>query len=122
MAVNNKLKPLETRIVDQRAEPEPESEEDLEEVESDVKRMTEKILEYRSTIPDQLKTTLASILSTHRPNWPGVNDGLEPGPSGENNAGRSVKFWGFVKFGIGKSLLLIDPNFRIYRFRGHGIR
>ncbi|XVF80062.1 hypothetical protein PTKIN_Ptkin15bG0040400 [Pterospermum kingtungense] len=88
MAINNKLKTLESRIINQRAESklEPESEDDLQELESDVRKMTEKILECRSAIPDQLKTTLASILSTHRPNLPGVNGGSEAGPSGENNA------------------------------------
>ncbi|XVF33340.1 hypothetical protein REPUB_Repub17cG0160100 [Reevesia pubescens] len=86
MALNNKLKTLETRINNQQAESEPESEEDLEELESDVKKMAEKVLEYRSTIPDQLKTTLDSILSSQRPDLHGIDDGSEPGPSGEHNA------------------------------------
>ncbi|XVE73869.1 hypothetical protein DITRI_Ditri11bG0153000 [Diplodiscus trichospermus] len=86
MALNNKLKTLETRIGNRRAESEPEFEEDLEELESDVKKMAEKILEYRATIPDQLKTTLDSILSTQRPDLPGIHDGSEPGQSTEDNA------------------------------------
>ncbi|XP_022757333.1 uncharacterized protein LOC111304730 [Durio zibethinus] len=86
MALNNKLKTLETCFENRRVESEPESEEDLEELESDVKKLAEKILEYRSSIPDQLKTTLDSILSTHRPNIPGIDDGSEPGPSREHNA------------------------------------
>ncbi|XVF22556.1 hypothetical protein REPUB_Repub12eG0181900 [Reevesia pubescens] len=86
MALNNKLKTLETRIENRRVVSEPESEEDLKELESDVKKMAEKILEYRSTIPDQLKTTLDSILSSQRPNLSGIDDGLEPGPSREGNA------------------------------------
>ncbi|XWS35781.1 hypothetical protein CRYUN_Cryun20dG0025300 [Craigia yunnanensis] len=86
MALNNKLKTLETRIGNREAESEPEFEMDLDELESDVNKMVEKILEYRSTIPDQLKTTLASILSAQRPNFPDIDDGSEPGPSGEHNA------------------------------------
>ncbi|KAL4361234.1 hypothetical protein GQ457_04G031570 [Hibiscus cannabinus] len=83
MALNNKHKSLEARIDNRRAEPELDSEEDLEELESDVKKMAEKILEYRSTIPDQLKSTLASVLSSQRPNF---NDaGSEPGTSGVLN-------------------------------------
>ncbi|GMI98396.1 hypothetical protein like AT4G00525 [Hibiscus trionum] len=83
MALNNKHKSVETRIDNRRAESELDSEEDLEELESDVKKMVEKILEYRSTIPDQLHTTLASVLSSQRPNFPDV--GSEPGSSGELN-------------------------------------
>ncbi|OMP00464.1 hypothetical protein COLO4_12704 [Corchorus olitorius] len=70
----------------QRAELEPQSEEDLEELESEVKKMAEKILEYRANVPDQLKSTLASILSAQRPNLPGIDDGSEPGTSQEQNA------------------------------------
>ncbi|XVE77133.1 hypothetical protein DITRI_Ditri13aG0037400 [Diplodiscus trichospermus] len=86
MALNNRLKTLDTRVGNQRSESEHESEENLEELEAEVKKMAEKILEYRSTIPDQLKTTLGSILSTQRPNLPGIDGGSEPGPSGERNA------------------------------------
>ncbi|XP_022770425.1 uncharacterized protein LOC111313861 [Durio zibethinus] len=85
MALNNILKTLETRIGNRPAESEPGSEEDLEELESDVKKMAEKILECRATIPDQLKITLDSILSPQRPNLPGIH-GSEPGPSAEHNA------------------------------------
>lgn len=87
MALDNKTNTLEARIDNRGDESDPESEEDLEELESDVKKMAEKILEYRATIPDQLKTTLDSILSSQRPNLPGIDDGSEAGPSGEHNAG-----------------------------------
>ncbi|KAK7340227.1 hypothetical protein VNO77_20925 [Canavalia gladiata] len=40
---------------------------ELERLESDVKQMAHKILEYRATLPDQLNTTLRSILDAHRP-------------------------------------------------------
>ncbi|EOX95979.1 Uncharacterized protein TCM_005343 [Theobroma cacao] len=86
MALDNKTNTLEARIDNRGDESDPESEEDLEELESDVKKMAEKILEYRATIPDQLKTTLDSILSSQRPNLPGIDDGSEAGPSGEHNA------------------------------------
>ena len=111
MALNNKVKTLEIRIGNRRAESNPESEEDLEELESDVKKMAEKILEYRATIPDQLKTTLDSILSTQRPNFSRIDDGSEPGPSAEHNAGRSLNFLGFVNLGFDKSFLIIDQDF-----------
>ncbi|KAE8697580.1 F-box/kelch-repeat protein SKIP4-like [Hibiscus syriacus] len=81
MALNSKQKSLETHIDNRRAEPELDSEEDLEELESDVKKMAEKILEYRSTIPDQLKATLASVLSSQRPSFSDIVS--EPGSSGE---------------------------------------
>lgn len=102
MALNNKLKTLETRIGNGRAESEPDSEEDLEELQSDVKEMAEKILEYRATIPDQLKTILDSILSTQRPDLRSIDDRPEPGPSAQNNAGRvtPLNFIRFLKLGL----------------------
>ncbi|KAB1207469.1 hypothetical protein CJ030_MR7G012487 [Morella rubra] len=54
--------------------------EKLEKLESNVKEMAHKILEYRSTLPDQLRTTLASVLTAQRPVLP---DWLEPGLSGD---------------------------------------
>ncbi|XP_039042579.1 uncharacterized protein LOC120181550 isoform X2 [Hibiscus syriacus] len=83
MALNIKHKSPETGIDNRRVEPELDSEADLEELEADVKKMAEEILEYRSTIPDQLKDTLASVFSSQRPNFPDV--GSEPGSSGELN-------------------------------------
>ncbi|KAI4355060.1 hypothetical protein L6164_003873 [Bauhinia variegata] len=41
--------------------------EELEALESDVKQMAQKILKDRETLPDQLKTTLASVLAAQRP-------------------------------------------------------
>ncbi|XP_039056571.1 uncharacterized protein LOC120199597 isoform X2 [Hibiscus syriacus] len=46
--------------------------------------MTEKILEYRTAKPDQLKLALDSILSSQRPNLPHIDDGLESGPSADS--------------------------------------
>ncbi|CAN1237045.1 hypothetical protein LINGRAPRIM_LOCUS1808 [Linum grandiflorum] len=44
--------------------------------------MANKIQEYRATLPDQLKTTLASLLSSQRTLVPEI-DSSGPGPSGE---------------------------------------
>ena len=62
--------------------------EELEKLESDVKEMAEKILEYRTTLPDQLKNALASTLAAQRPVFSNrITDGSEPGPSGNPNPG-----------------------------------
>ncbi|KAI9399857.1 hypothetical protein POPTR_002G159100v4 [Populus trichocarpa] len=66
------------------AEDEEEAEE-LEQLETQVKQMAKKILEYRVTLPDQLKTTLALLLSSQRPILPDCDSGSDPGPSGELN-------------------------------------
>ncbi|CAN1308748.1 hypothetical protein LINPERPRIM_LOCUS27485 [Linum perenne] len=71
--------------------PEPEFEEvtveekDLEELADEVHQMATKIQEYRATLPDQLKTTLASLLSSQRPLMPNIDssEASGPGPSGE---------------------------------------
>ena len=68
------------------AEDEEEAEE-LEQLETQVKQMAKKILEYRATLPDQLKTTLALLLSSQRPILPDCDSGSDPGPSGELNPG-----------------------------------
>ncbi|NP_001235702.1 uncharacterized protein LOC100526900 [Glycine max] len=60
-------------------EPHDEAEEDLEleRLESDLKQMAHKILDYRTTLPDQLNSTLRSILDAQRPF-------LSPGASEQN--------------------------------------
>ncbi|KAE8691441.1 Seven transmembrane domain-containing tyrosine-protein kinase 1 [Hibiscus syriacus] len=89
MTPNNKHKSLEIGIDNRQAELELDFEEDLEELESelesDVNKMVEKILEYRPTIPYQLKATLPLVLSSQRPNFPDVRSEL--GSSGELNPG-----------------------------------
>ncbi|KAI5598644.1 hypothetical protein BDE02_02G146900 [Populus trichocarpa] len=72
------------------AEEEEEAEE-LEQLETQVKQMAKKILEYRVTLPDQLKTTLALLLSSQRPILPDCDSGSDPGPSGELNPGGQEK-------------------------------
>ncbi|KAJ4726940.1 Eukaryotic translation initiation factor 3 subunit C like [Melia azedarach] len=90
MALNDPTKTLETRIGIRGAEcgsGESEAEEEeLEKLESDVKQMAQKILEYRAALPDQLKNTFASILSAQRPVFPGSESWLEPGLFGEQKS------------------------------------
>ncbi|GKU88159.1 hypothetical protein SLEP1_g2457 [Rubroshorea leprosula] len=83
MALSNGLSAVDTDAVIRRSgsEPQPESKEDLEQLESDLPKMAQKILEYRAALPDELKATLATGLSVHRPILPG----MDPGPSKERN-------------------------------------
>lgn len=55
-----------------------------EELERQVQEMAKKILEYRATLPDQLKNTFASILAAHRPAF---SDTSGPGTSGASSLG-----------------------------------
>ncbi|CAK7348089.1 unnamed protein product [Dovyalis caffra] len=66
-------------------EEEEEEEEELEMLETEVKQMAKKIIEYRANLPDQLKTTVASLLSSQRPILPDFDSESVPGPSGELN-------------------------------------
>ncbi|XP_059634163.1 uncharacterized protein LOC132276649 [Cornus florida] len=62
--------------------------EGLEKLEAGVNHMAEKIIEYRASLPDRLKNTLASVLSSQRPVLvTHFKDGSEPGPSGDPNPG-----------------------------------
>jgi hypothetical protein len=54
---------------------------DLEKLESDVKQMAKKISEYRQTLPDHLRNTLDSALSSHIPVFPNIDSGSDPLPS-----------------------------------------
>ncbi|GAV84393.1 F-box domain-containing protein [Cephalotus follicularis] len=47
--------------------------------------MAEMILQYRETLPEQLKSTFASLLSAQRPHFPEFELGSEDGPSLEPN-------------------------------------
>ncbi|KAK9273156.1 hypothetical protein L1049_017963 [Liquidambar formosana] len=71
-----------------------EDETELQEVEmleSQVKQMAHKILHYRKTLPDQLKTTFSSILAAQRPLLPLPESGSEPGPSGDPIPGAHIE-------------------------------
>ncbi|KAK7255771.1 hypothetical protein RIF29_29190 [Crotalaria pallida] len=54
---------------------------DLETLESDIKQMAQKLLEYRATLPDHLNNTLVSVLAAHRPLLPPPS---HPGTSEQN--------------------------------------
>ncbi|KAK9056184.1 hypothetical protein SSX86_027273 [Deinandra increscens subsp. villosa] len=56
---------------------------ELEKLEEDVKLMADKIAEFRDTLPDHLRNTLASILSAQRPVNFSHSD-KDPGPSSTN--------------------------------------
>ncbi|KAK4746478.1 hypothetical protein SAY87_012790 [Trapa incisa] len=58
-----------------------EMEEDLEQLELEVKNMAEKILHYRSTLPEKLKNAFALVASAHRPEFPQIDSGSEPSAS-----------------------------------------
>lgn len=47
-----------------------EEEEENEELERDVKQMAEKLLQYRTTLPDHLRSTFSSVLTAQRPVLP----------------------------------------------------
>ncbi|KAK4769795.1 hypothetical protein SAY87_030327 [Trapa incisa] len=64
-------------------------EEDLEQLELEVQNMAEKILHYRSTLSEQLKNAFAVLASAHRPEFPQVDSGSEPRPSGAPRQGPS---------------------------------
>ncbi|XP_021767061.1 uncharacterized protein LOC110731523 [Chenopodium quinoa] len=67
-----------------REDEEVEQEEDEEEtvkLEEQVREMAKKVEGYRSTLPDHLKSCLASVLSSQRPAFSLFDDVSEPGPS-----------------------------------------
>ena len=67
--------------------------EELEELEADVKEMAQKVRHYRTTLPDQLKATFTSILSSQRPPFLEFVSGSEPEASGEPNPGQFRGYW-----------------------------
>ncbi|CAH2069157.1 unnamed protein product [Thlaspi arvense] len=72
---------MESMAVDAESEPEIDVDEgDLEKLESDVRQMAKKISEYRETLPDHLRNTLDSALSSHRPVLPNIGSGSGPLP------------------------------------------
>lgn len=56
-------------------------EEEIQELEEQVHEMADKIVDYRTTIPGQLKTTLHSILATQRPIFDTQGPESQPGCS-----------------------------------------
>lgn len=84
--------------LDLESEPEIEVDEgDVEKLESDVRQMAKKISEYRQTLPDHLRNTLDSALSSHRPVFPNFSSGSDPLPSSRLTiAGFFFHYFGFV--------------------------
>ncbi|XP_056693563.1 uncharacterized protein [Spinacia oleracea] len=72
-------------------EEEEEEDEDVEEetakLEEEVKKIAEKVEKYRSTLPDQLKSCLSSVLSSQRPALSLYKNVSEPGPSSGPHSG-----------------------------------
>lgn len=68
-----------------------ELEEEIRELEQQVQQMAEKIVDFRSTLPGQLKTTLDSILTAQRP----LFDTPESQPGCSNQPPTSGTFLGF---------------------------
>ncbi|CAI0470395.1 unnamed protein product [Linum tenue] len=63
----------------------PIEEQELDALAEEVQQMANKIRQYRATLPDQLKTALASLLSSQRPLVRGFDSSSSshPGPSGK---------------------------------------
>ncbi|KAL4567079.1 hypothetical protein LXL04_022651 [Taraxacum kok-saghyz] len=69
--------------------------EELHKLEEDVKSMSQKIAEFRETLPDHLKNTLASIIAAHRPaNLTAPDDLSDPGPSDNLHSDATTPFDG----------------------------
>lgn len=88
MAMQRASQPVQAPVPEpEDAEMESGTEEELEKLESDVKHMAENILQYRSTLPDQLKNAFALLASAHRPESPWEEHGSQLGPSGTSSRG-----------------------------------
>lgn len=89
---------MEAMALDLDSEPEIDVDEgDLEQLESDVRQMAKKISEYRQTLPDHLRNTLDSALSSHRPVFPNFGSGSDPLPSSRLTiAGSFFHYFDFV--------------------------
>lgn len=58
---------VELELEEEEDEEEGGEEEEVQKLEEEVKEMAQKILDYRTTLPDQLKSTLVSVLAAQRP-------------------------------------------------------
>ncbi|KZV57641.1 hypothetical protein F511_03101 [Dorcoceras hygrometricum] len=67
-----------------------EEEDEVLKLEEEVERMAEKVLEYRTSLPNQLTSTLASLLSAQRPIIPDPEVGTVSGSGSELAASRDV--------------------------------
>lgn len=89
--------------------------EDLEDLESEVREMSEKILRYRTTLQENLKNSFASLLVVQRPAIP---EALDPGTSRDTGAGKSLKFvflvWSLSMFDLLESYKVLYVLFMIF--------
>ncbi|CAM8925079.1 unnamed protein product [Rhodiola kirilowii] len=74
--------------LENRSEEEETHLDDLEELESEVNAMARKIMEYRSSLPEQLKSRFASLIEAQRPviKLPDFLPGPSDGNVGEDGA------------------------------------
>ncbi|KAL8028208.1 hypothetical protein ABFX02_14G144100 [Erythranthe guttata] len=77
--MSSQHQPENASTVDEAAE-----EEEIQRLEEEVEQMAQKILEYRTTLPDQLSCTLSSLLSSQRPVLP--THLVDPGPEPDTRA------------------------------------
>lgn len=88
-----------------------DEEEEVEKLEAEVNEMAQKILNYRTTLPDQLKSTLASILVSQRPVIGTNLDSVPESQPGTSNVPYPGIFLGFLIFPICVSCRLKTKNF-----------
>ncbi|GFP93302.1 hypothetical protein PHJA_001474600 [Phtheirospermum japonicum] len=77
---------------------EAEKEEELLKLEEEVEQIAQKVIDYRTTLPEQLRSTLSSYLASQRPVLPTrlVNGGPDPeirtltGPESEAGVGEGL--------------------------------
>uniref|UniRef100_A0A2N9FIR8 Uncharacterized protein n=1 Tax=Fagus sylvatica TaxID=28930 RepID=A0A2N9FIR8_FAGSY len=80
------------------------SEDEVEKLESDVKQMAQKLLEYRTTLPDQLRSILTSVLTAQRPVFPDPSEPPNPGwPIHGSKEARELEMITKWKFDVGCS-------------------
>ncbi|GMH21712.1 hypothetical protein Nepgr_023554 [Nepenthes gracilis] len=91
--MDNEAQPIESirttaedRRIHQR-DGQADEEDDLRRLEEEVKEMAQKLMHYRSTLSNHLKSTLTSILAAQRQELPLFDDGSEPEPSKDPNSG-----------------------------------
>ncbi|XP_043716698.1 uncharacterized protein LOC122664786 [Telopea speciosissima] len=82
---------LETRTSEDKGEG--NELEEVEKLEVEVKQMAERILHYRTTLPDQFKKTVSSVLAAQRPILPNLDATAQLGVDGDrvSDAGEHIE-------------------------------
>ncbi|XP_075474373.1 uncharacterized protein LOC142505318 isoform X2 [Primulina tabacum] len=75
---------------DDESEVREEEEDEVLKLEEEVERMAEKVLDCRTSLPYQLTSTLASLLSSQRPIVPELEVGTDTGSDSEVGVGQGV--------------------------------